>query len=260
MKRTYLLSCVYLNLIFGLLAQSICEVEIDGDSITCFYYTTQILEASPSSVSQPLVSYYWYSPGQNSIQGTGQILTITNPGEYCVIASDSLNTCQDTACIIVSVQEIDIFTAPSPAIICLGDSIVMEIDTFWNDIIWSSGDTMDRIVHDPLQTTTYVVEAYDTFGCEGRGEIIVQVDSCATNIVEHSSSLSIYPNPLEQFSNIQLPSKRFTLRIYDILGNKIREAQVRGTTLIKRGDLKKGIYIIVANSEDQKYRAKLIVN
>ena len=184
--------------------KNICEVEIDGDSITCFYNTTQILEASPTASSSLFSIYEWYS-STGQLLATGNQLTINSPGEYCVAASDSAGTCVDTSCIVISVQDIPIYTAPSPAIICLGDSIVMEIDSFWNDIVWSNGDTTDLVVAYPNNDITYVVEAFDSSGCEGRGEVIVNVDSCANNIIQ-----------------AEYNSERIIIKIIDLLGRETK--------------------------------------
>ena len=152
---------------------STCELEIDGDSIICNWGNPHILEASPSASSNPFVSYQW-STGQ-----TGHLLTVTTPGTYCVVATDSTG-CVDSACFTVSVQDIPIYSTPSPPIICLGDTITLE---FWNtpltNIVWvPTGDTTHMIHDNPNSSTTYIVEGIDVNGCDRRGEIFVTVDSC----------------------------------------------------------------------------------
>ncbi|MDC0204265.1 T9SS type A sorting domain-containing protein [Flavobacteriales bacterium] len=158
---------------------STCEVEIDGDSIICNWGDSILLEASPTASSTPFVSYVW------STGATGHILsTIANfPGVYSVIATDSTG-CISTASFSVAVEEIVIYSAPSPPIICLGDSIVLEIDTAGlSNIVWvpsGSVNTINRVVDYPIIPTIYVVEALDANGCERRGEILVTIDSCIT--------------------------------------------------------------------------------
>ena len=149
---------------------STCEVEIDGDSIICNWGNPHILEASPSASSNPFVSYQW-STGQ-----IGHLLTVTTPGTYCVVATDSTG-CVDSACFTVSVQDIAIYSTPSPPIICLGDTIALE---FWNtpltNIVWvPTGDTTHMIHDNPNSSTTYIVEGIDVNGCDRRGEVLVSV-------------------------------------------------------------------------------------
>jgi len=43
---------------------------------------------------------------------------------------------------------------------------------------------------------------------------------------------------------LEIPIKSHILTIYDITGNKVREEQVSGRTIIERKNLKKGVYVI----------------
>ena len=43
------------------------------------------------------------------------------------------------------------------------------------------------------------------------------------------------------------------------MGNKVREERVSGTTVIERGDLTNGVYVIEVRSERQTYSGKLVV-
>ena len=74
------------------------------------------------------------------------------------------------------------------------------------------------------------------------------------------SSLIIYPNPFTNSTIIELPSEPHTLTIYDIVGNRVREEQMVGTTTIERGDLTKGVYVLEVRSERQTYSGKLVVD
>ena len=69
----------------------------------------------------------------------------------------------------------------------------------------------------------------------------------------------IYPNPFSVSTTIELPFKPHALAIYDIVGNKVREEQASGTTLIERRDLTKGVYLLEVRSESQTYSGKLVV-
>lgn len=166
-----------------------CGVELMGDSIICNWGSPQILTASPNSTSSLPVTYMW-NTGQ-----TGPVLTITTPGTYCVTQIDA-NGCIDSACITVSLQEIPIYTNPSPPIICLGDSIVLEIDTFGlSNIGWVPNSLptppVHRIVDFPIVSHPYIVEAIDAGGCQRRGEVFVTVDSCTVCIDSSLINLQI---------------------------------------------------------------------
>jgi hypothetical protein len=72
-------------------------------------------------------------------------------------------------------------------------------------------------------------------------------------------NINIYPNPFTSSTTIGVPSEPHILTIYDIVGNRVREEQVSGTTTIERGELTNGVYIIEVRSESQSYSGKLVV-
>jgi len=301
---------------------STCEVEIDGDSIICSWGSPQVLTAIPTGNGTPPYTYVWSNGQSNS-----NILTIINPGNYCVTVTDSTG-CVDSACFTVSVQDIPIYSTPSPPIICLGDTITLE---FWNtpltNIVWvPTGDTThmihdnpnssttyivegidvngcdrrgevlvsvyqstslgpitvpnppevcvgdsviievnqgfvnywwntgnpldqgeDRVVIYPTQDFTYVIEALDSNGCESREEILVLVDTCATGMYsEMFSKINIYPNPTSDKFYVDLPhSEIFTISVLSMEGKLIlQEIEVLNSIMIDSKKLTKGSYIL----------------
>ena len=155
---------------------STCEVEIIGDSIICNLGSPHQLTAVPTGNGTPPYTYLWSNGQSNS-----PVLTIISPGTYCVTVTDA-NGCVDSACFTVAIEEIVIYSIPSPPNICLGDSIILSINPVnpVNNIIWvPTGNTTPTIVDFPTVSTTYIVESVDLItGCDRRGEILVTVDSC----------------------------------------------------------------------------------
>ena len=204
------------------------------------------MTASPNSSTVLPVTYSWSNGQSNS-----HILTITTPGTYCVTLTDA-NGCTATECITVSVQDIPIYSAPSPPIICLGDSIVLEIDTIGlSNIIWVPNTLVTppvhRIVDFPVFSHPYVVEAIDSAGCDRRGEIEVDVDTCLTGVMNViSDQVIIYPNPTKGIMKISLPDNEvFDLVIYDIMGKLIlSENKISQNYIIVDKTLLNGTYIL----------------
>jgi len=315
---------------------STCEVEIDGDSIICNWGNPQILVASPTASSNPFVTYLW-STGQ-----TGPVLTITTPGTYCVTATDSTG-CVDSACFTVDVEEMVIYSTPSPPDICLGDSIfmwlnpilpisnivwvptgnttssiidfptvsttyvvealdangcdrrgeievivypstplnpmtvpnppsvcvgdsvVIEVNQGFVNYWWNTGNSLDqgedRVVIFPTQDFTYVVEALDSNGCESREEILVLVDTCATGFYsEMFSKISIYPNPTKDILHVDLPENEvFSVSMFTIEGKLIsRERNVMNSISISSADIAKGQYILQIKNNKGTFNRKVI--
>ena len=239
---------------------SSCEVEIDGDSILCSWGNAQVLTASPTALSNPFISYLW-SNGQ-----TGPVLTITSPGTYCVTATDS-SGCVDSACFTVSVQLIDIYSAPNPPIICLDDSIVLEIDTVGlSNITWIPNSLptppVHRIVFTPMFSTTCVVEAIDDAGCDRRGEIFVTVDSCFTynnNLI--NSYLKVYPNPTNGSLFIENKlNTSYNVTLIDITGKVVFiQLSLTGLSKIDIDALNSGLFIIKIEDSSGSYFKKILI-
>ena len=211
-----------------------CGVEISGDSIICSLGSPQVLTAFPAGNGTPPYTYLWSNGQSNS-----PILTIISPGTYCVTVTDS-NGCVDSACFTVDIEDIVIYSTPSTPIICLGDTIVLEI---WNtpltNIVWMpTGDTIHMIHDNPNISTTYIVEGIDVNGCDRRGEILVTVDSCTTipqswdcvgnACVDFGTGLGMYPT-LAACDNVCLvnaveehTTNKKLLKITDLLGRETK--------------------------------------
>ena len=240
-----------------------CEVEIIGDTIECSLTTPQVLTASPTVSSNPFISYVW-----NNGQSNSSMLTISNSGNYCVTATDSTG-CVSTACIDVSFVDstpLNPVTLPNPPLICLGDSVVIEVNNSFINYWWNTANFNDinqhRVVVFPTQDFTYVVEAIDSNGCESREEIEVFVDTCATTVAEIASmKIDIYPNPTNGNLFIDLPfGINFSLEIYDITGSDVvYKRTITNEFVLGSGVLEKGIYLVYLSNESVAITKKLFV-
>ena len=240
-----------------------CEVEIIGDTIVCSLTTPQVLTASPTVSSNPFISYVW-----NNGQSNSSMLTISTSGNYCVTATDS-SGCVSTACIdvlFVDSTDLNPVTIPNPPLICLGDSVVIEVNNSFINYWWNTANFNDinqhRVVVFPTQDFTYVVEAIDSNGCESREEIEVFVDTCATIVAEIASmKIDIYPNPTNGNLFIDLPfGINFSLEVYDITGSHlVYKRSIANDFVLESGILEKGIYLLNFSSETISLTKKLFV-
>ena len=240
-----------------------CEVEIIGDTIVCSLTTPQILIASPTILSNPFVSYVW-----NNGQSNSSMLTISTSGNYCVTATDS-SGCVSTACIdvlFVDSTDLNPVTIPNPPIICLGDSVVIEVNNSFINYWWNTANFNDinqhRVVVFPTQDFIYVVEAIDSNGCESKEEIEVFVDTCVTTVAEKvNMKIDIYPNPTNGDLFINLPfGINFSLEVYDITGSHlVYKRSIANDFVLESGILEKGIYLLNFSSETTSLTKKLFV-
>ena len=240
-----------------------CEVEIIGDTIVCSLTTPQVLIASPTILSNPFVTYVW-----NNGQSNSSMLTISTSGNYCVTATDS-SGCVSTACIdvlFVDSTDLNPVTIPNPPIICLGDSVVIEVNNSFINYWWNTANFNDinqhRVVVFPTQDFIYVVEAIDSNGCESKEEIEVFVDTCVTTVAEKvNMKIDIYPNPTNGDLFINLPlGINFSLEVYDITGSHlVYKRSIANDFVLESGILEKGIYLLNFSSETTSLTKKLFV-
>ena len=240
-----------------------CEVEIIGDTIVCSLTTPQVLIASPTILSNPFVTYVW-----NNGQSNSSMLTISTSGNYCVTATDS-SGCVSTACIdvlFVDSTDLNPVTIPNPPIICLGDSVVIEVNNSFINYWWNTANFNDinqhRVVVFPTQDFIYVVEAIDSNGCESKEEIEVFVDTCLTTVAEKvNMKIDIYPNPTNGDLFINLPlGINFSLEVYDITGSHlVYKRSIANDFVLESGILEKGIYLLNFSSETTSLTKKLFV-
>ena len=240
-----------------------CEVEIIGDTIVCSLTTPQVLIASPTILSNPFVTYVW-----NNGQSNSSMLTIFTSGNYCVTATDT-SGCVSTACIdvlFVDSTALNPVTLPNPPLICLGDSVVIEVNNSFINYWWNTANFNDinqhRVVVFPAQDFIYLVEAIDSNGCESKEEIEVFVDTCVTTISETANiKIDIYPNPTNGNLFINLPfGINFSLEVYDIIGNHlVYKCSIANDFVLESGILEKGIYLINFSSENSSITKKLFV-
>ena len=74
-----------------------------------------------------------------------------------------------------------------------------------------------------------------------------------------NKTIKIRPNPLSNIATIQLPQENHHISIYDIMGNKVREFNGSGPTIIERGDLTKGTYFLKSESAKNSLITKLVI-
>ena len=244
-----------------------CEVEIIGDTLVCSLTTGQELTTSITGFSAS-ITYYWYdNTNPSAVLSTNHSFTISTSGNYCVTVSDT--GCVSTACIdvlFVDSTPLNPVTVPNPPIICLGDSIVIEVNQGFIGYWWNTGNPndadQDKVVVYPNQDFIYVVEAIDSNGCESREEIEVFVDTCATTVAEIASmKIDIYPNPTNGNLFIDLPyGINFSLEIYDITGSDVvYKRTITNEFVLESGVLEKGIYLVYLSNESVAITKKLFV-
>jgi len=184
----------------------------DGDSILVdsnYYYASGIYIDSLQNVAgcdsiitthltvqTPVHQNFTLCNGDSLIVGSHIYDT---PGQY-VDTFVANNSCDSVVFTILDFHQslsLQIGSAPSPAEICLGDTILLEASPGFVSYAWTNGMTGQIIYDTPTTDTWYMVEAVDTNGCVVKEDINVNVDTCITGVNEISitNELKVYPNP-----------------------------------------------------------------
>jgi hypothetical protein len=135
--------------------------------------------------------------------------TYNSSGQYVdtFVANNSCDSVVFTVLDFYQSPTLQIGSAPSPAEICLGDTILLEASPGFVSYFWNNGMTGQIIYDNPTTDTWYLVEAVDANGCVVKEDINVYVDSCITGVNELNAS------------NKQL------LKVVDVLGKNTNPKQ-----------------------------------
>jgi hypothetical protein len=268
-SRTYVLEAVDSN---GCDARAVIEIIVEASKELKIFSNPNpaVICAGQAVVLEASEGFknYWWSNGNTTNR------TVVEPKEsrtYVLEAVDS-NGCDARAVIEIIVKEsreLNIFSNPNPAVICLGDSIVLEANAGFANYWWSTGSRNSRIVVSPKENTKYVLEAVDSNGCGGRAEIFVEVDSCNSSLMNYvvGETLNLYPNPSTGIVSIELKDTdagETNFEIFDINNRIVYRKIIKEENIIfEQLDLTnvlKGIYILKIRTENSITTRKIIIH
>ncbi|MBO6515360.1 MAG: T9SS type A sorting domain-containing protein [Bacteroidia bacterium] len=181
---------------------------------------------------------------------TGRILTVKSSGWYWLDFTDaSGNKCRDSIYIGKgSAKSLKIDLYPKGPY-CVGDS-VLAIATFgFKKYWWSKGiNGYPANAFIVTKTEKLVVEAEDSFGCEARGEIKLEVDTCTSSVHDLiQNSTRLVPNPAANTVRILSAYQLDKIELCDIGGRLIQKLEPTSTSVsLKINDLTPGVYLIRA--------------
>jgi len=194
----------------------------------------------------------------------------SNPGTY-VDTLDNTILCDSVVYTILDIYQtpnLFIDSDPDPAIICLGDTVVLEASSGFSTYFWNNGSSTQSVLDSPNADTWYLVEAEDSNGCIVREDIWVYVDSCISGFNNYAiNNLLVYPNPATNYLNVifeSLANEKLGLRILNAVGEEvINESYLNFEGKYeKRFDLNylsNGVYFIEITTENRVINRKIIL-
>jgi hypothetical protein len=140
-----------------------------------------------------------------------------------------------------------------------------------NGVNWSSSllfppvtTAMLTLINPPLSWTGYRFRCIVEGDCQPpdttREALLTIINDNSTEEIS-SAQATLIPNPMNDRTEFTPQfSDAYELSIYDLTGRAVTELKdLRGATIIERGNLQKGTYILVAEQVVKKYRTELLL-
>jgi len=148
--------------------------------------------------------------------------------------------------------------------ICLGDVVILDAGSGYDDYLWSTAETTQAIT----------VNAPDEYGisvweglCEIRDTVVVYTEICGSvkDEISNQESIRVYPNPGYGILTVELPSlydNKISLQVFDILGHEVYSEIIETSNNIFKfnlSDIEPGIYNLKINTEKEQYLQKIFI-
>ena len=233
-----------------------------GDQYYYFYYDIEIMQFgsdNPQTICE----------GDSIVVGNSVYNT---PGVY-IDTFSSVNSCDSL--VYTDLQyypnsSLSISSLPSPAEICLGDTILLEASQGFSEFYWIYSNAIigqnQNILLSPTEDTWYVLKAIDQYGCVVQEDIWVYVDTCFVGLEDPViNNISIYPNPSFGIFNMEFNKvfdNNLIIRIVNSLGSVVISEELnegQRTKEFNLSELSNGIYFIELQTENGLYKKKIIL-
>jgi hypothetical protein len=229
--------------------QPVPVLTVSGNSPICFGKTS-ILHVTGAT------SYQWNTGSTSSSIAVSPLSSTA----YSVTGTNG--ACSSTTAIYITVLPKPIVTAlSSSSVICAGTQAIL-FATGGVTYTWSNGASSPSIIVSPSLTTTYLVKATGTNGCDSSATVVQVVSACTgiSQNIDLGETIRIYPNPSSGLLTIESgTSLPIDYIIYDVSGRKIMHGTLNGSQTINVSDVANGTYFVRFESADVVLQKKLII-
>ena len=233
-----------------------------GNQYYYFYYDIEVMP---------------YASINDQIICEGDSIVVSNnvydlPGNYVdtLVSANSCDSLVYTDLQYYNTPSLTISSSPSPAEICLGDTIMLEGSSGFDQYYWIFENAIigqnQQIELSPYEDRLYILKTVDQYGCRAHSEIWVYVDTCVLGLDNFLiSNLNIYPNPTNGIVNLEFSKaldNNLTIKILNSSGNVIYDEEVKSGQIKKKfnlSNLAKGIYLLEIETENITKQHKIIL-
>jgi hypothetical protein len=210
------------------------------------------------------MSYQWLKDGVPLVGQTDSTLAIisansADSGNYQLISTNNYGS--DTS----ANYHVVVNTNPTPdlggdVITCQYFNFTFDAGPGYDSYNWNDGSTDQTLSADATIIgffTYWVIVTKD--GCIGADSVILDVESCPGISENNQDVISIFPNPAEDFVNIDLKETSF-VELYDMLGRQIfSRILLAGNNRVELNKVINGIYLVRISSEHGISYQKLLI-
>ena len=221
---------------------------VAGDQYYYFYYDIEFMPFSNYNEVN-LCSGDSLIVGSNVYSTAGQYTDVLVANNFC----DSIVV---TVLEFYQSPQLSITSSPSPAEICLGETILLEGSAGFSYYWWDNGSTGSILTDVPTENTWYLLSAKDSNDCVVKKDIWVLVDSCITGLDDlgfEGRELQIYPNPASEQLTIDFTANATSIKVYNMLGELIVEQKItniQSSVKLELYNWKSGVYSIKLRRKD----------
>ena len=166
-------SCIYF--VYGCMDVTSCNYNplatIDDGS--CYNLTVDLGNDTSlcSFAGMVLTVYGNYSSYEWNTLDTSSQIIISSSGIYSILVTDSLG-CIASDTIVISLSNPPLVDIGNDQKLCLGDSLILDAGSDWNNYLWSDSTTLQTFVVDTFGL--YYVTVTDSLGCQEVIMLILQ--------------------------------------------------------------------------------------
>ncbi|HEX7413510.1 MAG TPA: choice-of-anchor V domain-containing protein [Bacteroidia bacterium] len=225
--------------------QTITLTDNSTNTPTSWAWTMTNGTPASSTVKNPTVSY--------ATAGTYTVkLVATNSGGSGTPVSH-----------VITINALPTVTAPSQTI-CTTQTSATITASGATTYSWNTGGTTAACVVHPTTTTTYTVTGTNASGCKNTATSTITVHACGAGINTYAAAdqINIYPNPANEFLNIDLTSLsgKKSAELYDVSGRLIMEKNTDGDSMqLNLAEVSNGSYFIKVMNDKAVVAVKMIL-
>lgn len=247
------------------------------------YGESIIINITPSQTG---MSYSWHNANGNLIANgmSLNLINVINNATYYIKITNPITGCssQFPVNVIPQLLQSAITNPLNASLLCNNQSINL-IGTAppatWTNVTYNwfvitnlnpnpvqLGNGQNIWVSPPIGATdaTYLLEISGFYGknCTRRLSSSVKFKDCYKNVDKQSNELTIYPNPADDFVQIELKEKLIdTIEIFNSIGTKIKTLQNINLSELKIdvSEFSSGLYIFKIEDSEKKYTSRQLL-